>query len=65
MAVLLWCRRCGEEAVITGDVPTRCLSVPCQADPQPALWTAHLPYRVNENDARFLKSIHICHGKAD
>lgn len=59
MAVLLWCVTCGEEAVIVGEVPTRCLSPRCREDPGPATWTAHLPYRINENDRKFLRSIHV------
>lgn len=54
MAVLLWCLRCGEEAVIIGEVPIVCPT--CHAE---TTWTTAPPYRINLNDARFLKSIHV------
>jgi Zn finger protein HypA/HybF involved in hydrogenase expression len=54
MAVLLWCMTCAGEVVITGDVPVVCPT--CRAV---TTWTTAPPYHVNENDARFLKSIHI------
>jgi hypothetical protein len=65
MAVLLWCVRCGEEAVITSEVPTRCPSAACQKETRPATWTAHLPYKVNDSDQKFLARIHVKHGKTD
>jgi hypothetical protein len=54
MAVLLWCMKCAAETVIAGDVP-----IVCPACRTVTTWTTSPPYRVNENDARFLKSIHI------
>jgi hypothetical protein len=60
MAVLLWCMSCGQELVITGDVPVVC--VLCK---QVTTWCTAPPYHVTEMDARFLKSIHISHGKTD
>ena len=56
MAVLLWCTRCAAETVITGDVPVVCPA--CRAV---TIFTTAPPYHVNENDKRFLRSIHVAH----
>ena len=60
MAVLLWCAHCGEEAVFSGDVP-----VVCPTCKQVTTWSTAKPYHVTEMDARFLRSIHVAHGKQD
>ncbi len=60
MAVLLWAVTCGHEAVIAGDVP-----IACPTCGVVTLWATSPPYTLTVNDERFLRSIHIAHGKTD
>jgi hypothetical protein len=58
--VRLYCVKCGTGQDFPGPVP-----VVCPACTEVTEWSASAPYSLNLNDERFLKSIHVKHGKTD